>query len=309
LGKDSIFNLDKNEEKEHQLLHDTFTIKAAGNELSLVFGGRSVHAPYPMVGGFSHYPNLEEIEKSVNMLKEARPAALRLIEVFNNCGFEYIDRTKFAALHAKDFNFLEGEVFTSDGESYSEDQFPDYLNHVVISHSQASGYTFSGKPFMVGALARLNMNKEKIHEETKKSIGTVLNRFPSTNVFHNNLAQAIEILHCLDESIEILSNKKQYSKEDLAQPTRRDGLGIAVIEAPRGLLVHKYTVRDRKVTNAQIIVPTGMNQISMEKNLKYVVEGNLDKDESTLQFEIEKFIRAFDPCISCATHFLKIRWL
>ncbi len=309
LGKDSILEFDENDEKEHQLLHDTFIIKAAGNQLSITFGGRSVHAPYPMVGGFSKYPEKAEIEKSIGMLKEARPAALRLIEVFYRCPFEYLDDTTFVALKGNDYDFLEGKVTSSKGQKIEEENIREYLDHTVIPYSQASGYKFQGNRFMVGALPRMNLNKDLLHPSAKQDAATALEQFPSTNIFHNNLAQAIEVLHCIDESLDILDKQSDYPKEHLITAQQTEGVGIGVIEAPRGLLYHKYDIKDRKVTHADIIVPTGQNQISIEKNLIGVVEGNIDEEKDQISFEIEKFIRAYDPCISCATHFLKIRWL
>lgn len=309
LGKDSILEFDEKDPYQHQLLHDTFTIKAAGNQLSIAFGGRSVHAPYPMVGGFTTFPKKDEIQKTYKMLKEARPAALRLIKVFVDCPFEFIEHSKFVSLRGYDYDFLEGSVVTSIGEEYSQDQFRDFLEHVVVPYSQASAYKFKGERYMVGALARLNNAKDLLHPNTKSDADQALKMFPSKNVYHNNLAQAIEILHCLDETIDILEKHQEFPPEPLATPQSKNGVGVGVIEAPRGLLFHKYEINDQKIIRADIIVPTGQNQISMEKNLVHLIEGNLDKTQEQIAFEIEKFVRAYDPCISCATHFLKVRWL
>lgn len=308
LGKDSILELDENDPKEHELLHDTFTVKAAGNQLSIAFGGRSVHAPHPMVGGFTHFPTNQEIEKSVKMLQEARPAALRLIKIFLTCPFEFIDNTNFVALKGEGYDYLEGKVKTSEGELIEEKGIREYLDHTVIPYSQASGYKFKGKPYMVGALARMNLEKEFLHPKTKQNAIEALESFPSKNVFHNNLAQAIEILHAIDESLELLENHQDFPEEPLATSDKQDGTGVGVIEAPRGMLFHKYEIKGKKIVDADVIVPTGQNQISMEKNLVGVVEGNLDKEKEQISFEVEKFIRAYDPCISCSTHFLKIKW-
>ena len=161
---------------------------------------------------------------------------------------------------------------------------------------------------MVGALARINLSKDLLHPNTRRDAGKALEKFPSKNVFHNNLAQAIEILHCIDESLELLENRKEFPQEAPLAAAQSDGIGVGVIEAPRGLLYHRLEIKDRKVVSAEIVVPTGQNQISMEKNLVGVVEDNLDKEKEEIAFEIEKFVRAYDPCISCATHFLKIKW-
>lgn len=309
LGKDSIFQFDESDEQEHQLLHDTFTVKAAGNQLSITFGGRSVHAPYPMLGGFSHFPSQEDLDKSIKMLQETRPAAIRLIRVFADCPFKFQDDTTFVSLIADNYNFLEGSINTGNGKQIPEKEFKEHLEHTVIPYSQASGYKFEGQAYMVGALARVNHSKDLLHPSTLKDASEAINKFPSNNVFHNNLAQAIEILHCIDESLDLLEKHKQFPQEEPATSKQTEGTGVGVIEAPRGILYHKLEIKDKKVVKADIVVPTGQNQISMEKNLVGVVENNIYKRKEKIAFEIEKLIRAYDPCISCATHFLKIRWI
>lgn len=308
LGKDSILEFDENDPHQHQLLHDTFTVKAAGNELSVAFGGRSVHAPYPVVGGFRQFPQAENLDKAKAKLNEARPAALRLIKVFSDCPFDFQDQTTFVAIRGDGYDFLEGKVVTSKGEVILEEQIRRHLEHTVIPYSQASGYKFEAETFMVGALARVNLSKDLLHPNTKKDAAEALESFPSNNLFHNNLAQAIEILHCIDESLELLDKHQPFSQEAPATSEQSEGIGVGVVEAPRGMLYHKLEIKDRKVIEADIVVPTGQNQISMEKNLVHVVEGNLDQEKEKISFEIEKLIRAYDPCISCATHFLKIHW-
>jgi coenzyme F420-reducing hydrogenase alpha subunit len=130
-------------------------------------------------------------------------------------------------------------------------------------------------------------------------------------VFHNNLAQAIEILHCLDHSIELLENNEIVPEEIIKKPAR-DAVGIGVVEAPRGTLYHKIVLgSDGIVKEGEIVVPTGQNQINIERHVGALVE-ELIKDEAMtkekMQWEIEKLIRAYDPCMSCASHFLKINW-
>ena len=114
-------------------------------------------------------------------------------------------------------------------------------------------------------------------------------------------------MHCIDDSL-LLLGSNQFNPEKPASTQKKDGVGVGVIEAPRGTLYHMLEIKDNKVARAEIIVPTGQNQISIEKNLVRLVEENIDLDKEQLSHEIEKFVRAYDPCISCATHFLKINF-
>ena len=162
---------------------------------------------------------------------------------------------------------------------------------------------------MVGALARMNIAKDKLHPDTKESCKEALALFPSTDIFHNNLAQAIEIVHSIDESIELLSNNK-IEKEDVIKKPYREATGIGVIEAPRGALYHKIHIDDDgKVLEGEVIVPTGQNQINIEEDAGRLVEELIAKgvtDEAAITWELEKLIRAYDPCLSCGAHFLKL---
>jgi len=311
-GKDAFLDFDENDPEQHQHLHDAFDIKAAGNYLANIVGGRSVHAMHPTIGGFLHFPTKEEVAEAIQKLEAVRPAVLRCVERFRTAPFHFDIDTQYMALVGKNsFSFLEGSIRTSDGQTIEEEEYRLHLERTVIPYSQASGYQYKGKSYLVGSLARLNIAKDTLHARTKESIPEALALFPSTDVFQNNLAQAIEILHCLDHSIELLQNNEIVPEPIIKKPAR-DAVGIGVVEAPRGTLYHKIVLgSDGIVKEGEIVVPTGQNQINIERHIGALVE-ELIKDESmtkeTMQWEIEKLIRAYDPCMSCATHFLKINW-
>jgi coenzyme F420-reducing hydrogenase alpha subunit len=310
-GKDNFLSFDESNEEEHQHLHDAFAIKAVGNNLAKIIAGRSVHAIYPAVGGFTHYPTKEEVAEAVKQLEEVRPAVLRCIEAFKKCDFVLDRNTNYMALVPDGkFWFMDGDVVTSKGERYDEKRHRELLEHVVLPYSTASAYTHDGETFMVGSLARLNVAKDTLHEKTKETLGDTLDMFPSTNIFHNNLAQAIEILHSLDHAIELLQ-ATEFVAEDRIEIPKVEGEGIGVVEAPRGTLYHRIHVgEDGLVKSGEVVVPTGQNQVNIEKDIKVLVEQLLadNVDRSKMEMELEKLIRAYDPCMSCATHFLKVNW-
>jgi len=309
LGRDSILDLDENIPAERQWLEETFAVKGAGNRLSQVVAGRSVHAPYPVVGGHVKVPSEKDAADMVAELSKVRAFVLRLISAYMDCSFSYKVSTDFLALECPDLFLYGEEVVTSDGERFSKRDYYAHLEKVVIPYSQAVGYSLTGKVYMVGALARLNLNRERLHPQTKQDAQRFLSAFPSDNIFHNNLAQAIEILHAIDHSIQILSDNR-FVQEKRAELPLKAGEGIAAVEAPRGILYYRVKIDDKGIiTDATVIVPTQQNQIKMESDIKVVVQGMLDKDRDSIQFEIEKIIRAYDPCMSCASHFLKINWL
>ena len=310
-GKDAFLELDENIPEEHQILHDGFDIKAAGNFLATLIAGRSVHAQYPTIGGFLHFPSKAEVDEAVHKLEAIRPAALRLITIFKNQPFHFDRKTNYQALIPDgNFGYIKGTIRTSRGEVFPEKEYRNLLEHVVLPYSQASAYAYKGESYMVGSLARLNIAKDKLHPKTKESIPEVLAMFPSTDIYHNNLAQAVEILHSIDEAIELLTTH-EIKPEPVIKMPARDAVGIGVVEAPRGTLYHKVVLgRDGNIKEGEVIVPTNQNQINIEEDVGRLVEELLAKGvgKEKMPFEMEKLIRAYDPCMSCAAHFLKVKW-
>jgi coenzyme F420-reducing hydrogenase alpha subunit len=308
--KDAFLDFDENDPHQNQMLHDAFNIKAAGNYLATIIAGRSVHAMYPTIGGFIKFATEEEVQIAIEKLEGVREATLRLVTEFQNAPFTFDRHTDYMALLPEDgYEYINGKIQTSTGDVYDEKQYRELVDHVVLPYSQASAYQYKGKPYMVGALARMNIAKDRLHPKTIESCKEALDLFPSTNIFHNNLAQAIEVVHSVDESIDILKNHK-IEKEDVIKKPYREAIGIGVVEAPRGALYHKVHVgEDGKIIDGEVIVPTGQNQINIEEDAGRLVEQLVADgitDEEKITWELEKLIRAYDPCMSCAAHFLKL---
>lgn len=306
-GKDSLLQFDEHDPAQHEVLHDAFDIKAAGNHLAILTGGRSVHAPYLMPGGFAHVPEADDVKRSIEELKNIRPAVLRAIDMFMKCPFSLVRETNYIALRSDPFSYLEGELWDMNGKVCDESGYRDHLEHVVIPYSEASGYKFDGQAYRVGALARLNISRDTLHPNTRRDAAEALKKFPSHDVYHNNLAQAIAMLHSVDEALDILTSRT-FVKEPLQPIVPRATVGMGVIEAPRGTLYHKYEIDDQgKVLHGEVIVPTGQNQITIEADLGKFIQENLSMEHDALSLECEKIIRAYDPCMSCASHFLKLK--
>ncbi|MFH1376598.1 MAG: nickel-dependent hydrogenase large subunit [Candidatus Woesearchaeota archaeon] len=306
-NKDSVLDF---EGAEADLLKDAFAIKKVGNLLSTVVAGRAVHAPYPAVGGFANIPKNEELKNLVKELKNVRKRLFPVLDIYYNSKIDYVRRTNFVGLVNNGFDFLDGEILTSRGTRIKEKDYFKYLHKVVLPYSQAVGYEFKGGTYMVGALARINLNKNALHKNTKRDAAKYLKLFPSNNIFHNNLAQGIEILHAIDNSIDIIE-KNNFKPEEPVKYTPKACEGVGVIEAPRGTLFYRLSItKNGTIKEGNIVVPTQQNQINMELDIKKLVQNNLKKQsKEEIQYEIEKLIRAYDPCISCATHFLKVNWI
>ncbi len=311
LGIDSLLDVPA---EKHNLIHEALAIKEVGNNLSELVAGRAVHAPFEQVGGFSQTIDESQIPVVVKKIKEIRPLVLKLIDIFANCEWEFRRKTNFVALVTDDFSFLEGKIKSSTGEVIEEKDYWSHLHDVVLPYSQASGFEFEGKEYMVGALSRLNLNRENLHKDTGRDAEKYLSKFPSENIYDNNLAQAIEILHSLDHSVEILENTK-FEKEEAVKPERLSGENAGAIEAPRGTLYYALKIEEGKVKNMKLAIPTAQNLVNMKKDVEQIVSGfcatenNKEELEKKIVREVSKLIRAYDPCMSCASHFLRVRWV
>jgi coenzyme F420-reducing hydrogenase alpha subunit len=313
LGIDSILDIpDDDNNFGHKLLHDSFDIKRLGTDITNVIIGAAIHAPLPTVGGFLRNPDPAKFPDLIARLEAIRPQVLRGIKTFFEWNASFIRNSNYLCLrNDKQFDFLEGDVVNSNGKRMPKTEFKNYLKYVQIPYSQAEGYEFSDiqKDYLVGSLARINLNKDLLHPRTKADLATYLSIFPSNNIHHNNMAQAIEILQCVDDAIDILKTIKIADEKPVRKPVQA-GLGVGLIEAPRGLLYHMAKVNEKGIIeDYDVIVPTAQNQIQIENDLKDYFNKNLDKNEEVLRLDAEKIIRAYDPCMSCATNFLKIDWI
>ncbi len=309
-GKDSVLEFEDKGE-QHDLLHKAFAIKKTGNLLSTEVAGRTVHPPFPAVGQYLHVPSKDKAKSIISELKKIREPAIEFVHLFAEKDFKFdLPETDFLAISNKEYSYVQGGICThSNGFCIPENGFERFFKERVVPYSQSTGFSFQGKPYMVGALARMNINCTALHPETRKSL-TEDNFFPSFNIFHNNLAQAIEIVHCIDSSIELLE-RCEFRQENMKAIVPKEAEGVGVVEAPRGTLYyHAKTDKTGNVTYANLIIPTAQNQVLMEKAIGRLVEKCLSegKKQKAITREIETLIRAFDPCMSCATHFLKVRW-
>lgn len=304
--KDSILEVS---DENPQIVKDAFDVKSAGNMLSRLVGGRAIHPFYSTIGGFLKIPETREIREVLAQLKGVRDKIFDLLEIFYNSDLEFSRETMYVALCTPSFNFLEGEIRSSEGICIAEEEYWNFVNRVVIPYSQSTAFEFTGKPYRVGALARINLNSIALDEDTKRDAKKYLKKFPSNNIFDNNLAQAIEILHSIDASIKILETF-DFKKESIPKIEVKGGEGVGVIEAPRGTLYHMiYLDENGNVKFGNLVIPTAQNQIQMELDIRDVIQENLDKSKHEIQHLVETLIRAYDPCFSCASHFLRIKWI
>ncbi|MBH0177632.1 MAG: Ni/Fe hydrogenase subunit alpha [Nitrospira sp.] len=283
-------------------------LKKAGNAIMTLLGGRSVHPVSVKVGGFSRVPSRRELEGLTAELLWARDAAAETIRWAAT--FEYPDfapdYTYVALRHPDEYPFNEGRLETSNGPSISVGEFEQHFTEHQVPYSNALHCTFQGMPYLVGPMARVNLNHDRLSSTAKEALAGTGISLPLCNPFHGIIARSIEILYALEESLRLIEQYEPPSSPSLPV-TVRAGTGMACTEAPRGILYHRYRVDEEGVIReAKIVPPTSQNQGRIEQDLRQFMPRLLTLSNEEVSLACERVIRCYDPCISCATHFLRL---
>jgi sulfhydrogenase subunit alpha len=285
-------------------------LKKLGNDLDRVIGGREMHPVTVRVGGFSKLPSQEELDALLRSLERSRLDAMKTADLFASLNYPRFRRqTDYVSLSEEDkYPLLFGSLGFSNGLEIPQEKYLDYLKEQVMHYSTAKFSTYENRSYYVGALARINNNTDLLSKNASKCLEKNSIQFPSYNPFHNNYAQAIEIVHYLDRAAEILKTLKIVPEEPVAVRPRA-GHGVAIIEAPRGILIHDFKL-DAKgiVAAANVVTPTAQNLKNIEDDIKKYLPRIMNKTEEEISLELEKLIRSYDPCISCSAHFLQVKW-
>ncbi|MFH1586869.1 MAG: Ni/Fe hydrogenase subunit alpha [Candidatus Diapherotrites archaeon] len=307
LGKESVLEFNKS---QHELIHQGLRLKKVGTEILRLAGGRAYHTLRLRVGGFSKLPTMEELDYLHDLLEKGKKDANECIALFSKYLPKFERKTEYVALVGTDYCFLCGTIASSNGIYVAENDYLKHLKEFVVPYSTAKSAKFAGKEYMVGALARINLNGSTMKQEVKNKIKEFKLKFPNESPFYNNISQALEILQSILASQEIIDElRTRLSNEKPVKFKVRAGTGVGVTEAPRGTLYHQYTLNSQgRVTDASIVVPTNQNNHNIEEDIRVYAPQLLKLPKPKIELELEKLIRAYDPCISCATHFLKVKW-
>lgn len=311
MGYESAIKMAPKFKKE---IADALLLMKAGNELVTVFGGRQMHPMGGRVGGFTHYPSTDQIAHLVSLLEQCEGPAMRTLKLIASLPVPdlHVEREHLSLLQQHDFPLLMGDIISDSGWRIEEHQYEKYFKEYVDRWSTAKFVVKKGKSFMLGALPRINNNHPVLDEDIKRVLKKAKISFPSKNPFHNNVAQAIELVTWVRRAKRLLEAylPSGFRKETIVVHLKA-GTGVGVVEVPRGILFHTYTV-DAKghVTKCNIMTPTCQNLKAMQEDVKVYLQQLLDKGakKNDIPLELEKLIRAYDPCFSCSTHFLKVDW-
>jgi coenzyme F420-reducing hydrogenase alpha subunit len=296
--------------KHPDIVRRGLLLQALGNDLIRLYGARSVHPVGARVGGFHRAPPLAEVAALVARLRAALPEAEALLQWCAALPLpdDQQDFTCVALRHPQEYPMNEGRLVSDRGLDIASVDYEQRFAERHEPHSTALYSLLDGAPYLVGPLARLNLNRDRLPPAVAVALAATGIAFPSHNMFHSMVARAVEILVALHEAIRLLSEYRAPERS-YAEVVPRAGTGFGATEAPRGLLWHRYDMRaDGTVQKARIVPPTSQNQARIEQDLRQSLEAyGLGHDDAALRLRGETVIRNYDPCISCATHFLDLR--
>ena len=284
-------------------------IKKIGNDIVNLIGGREIHPINVRVGGFYKLPTKQELQTLVEQLKWAVDACVQTVKFVAKLPFPKFERQyEYVALyHEKEYPFSEGGLISNKGLNINIHEYENHFIEEHVSHSNALHSILKERgAYFVGPLARYNLNFDKLTPTAKNAAKAAGIEKGTNNPFKGIIVRSVEMLYACEEALRII---KDYEMPERAvvDIKPKPGTGYGCTEAPRGILYHRYRLDEQGIIlDAKIIPPTSQNQKTIEQDLREFVPPRLHLSQEKLTWQCEQAIRNYDPCISCATHFLKL---
>jgi len=290
-------------------------IHRLANEMSDLICGRTTHPITLAVGGLTRIPGEKELMVLKERLKNAVETTFDIVNlVLANAGSlpDFTRETEYISLVSDDeYAFYDADICSTDTGKHKVEDYLSITNEFVVQHSTAKHTKHNRDSYMVGALARYNLNSSKLTPLGKNVAEKFGLKAPCFNPFMNNVAQLAELAHSIEDSINIIDHLLNNGLiEEKIKIDVKAGRGVGAVEAPRGILFHDYTINEQgKCTKANCIIPTNQNHENIQKDMEAFAPTLLDKNKSEIELNLEMLVRAYDPCISCSTHYLKVRFV
>ena len=286
------------------------------NEMSELLCGRTTHPISLVPGGFSDIPSERQLQQLKKRLEESMPVCEEVAQVILDNADKLPDftrETEYIALTSKnEYALYDGIIGSTDTGTHPVKDYESVVNEFVVPQSTAKYCKHDRDSYMVGALARFNLNAQLLHPKAK----TVADQFTLSpinyNPFMNNVAQIVEYVHSVEDSITLIDAvlEKFDQGEKPVDFTVRKGRGVGAIEVPRGILFHDYTYDKKGIcTKANCVIPTNQNHNNIQKDMEAFAPDLLEKSKEEITLNLEMLVRAYDPCVSCSTHYLDVSFV
>jgi sulfhydrogenase subunit alpha len=290
-----------------EVVERALRIKKLGNELCNLVGGRSVHPITAVIGGFTSEPDPRRLDAFHEMLIAIADDALATVGLFASFGVPEFDTAgeMLALRSADDYAIYEGAIAALDGgwERPVRD-YRDVLSETVVGHSNAKHTAVGGRPVLVGALARINLNAGMLNDAGRAALAAAGIAVGSRNPFHTHACQAVELADAAARCVGYIERLLEMGGSSAPVDFRvRAGSGAGATEAPRGTLYHGYSVDDDGlITAGDVITPTAQNLANLDADMRAFAPLVADRPREEFTLLIEELVRAYDPCMSCAVH-------
>jgi coenzyme F420-reducing hydrogenase alpha subunit len=292
------------------VVRDALRLKKIGNQLLKAIGGRSVHPVNVCVGGFYRWPDAKPLQDLLPELEWGLEAAKACVKWAVTLPYPELEIDyEFVALHHPDeYAVIKGEVWSSTGSKLTVKAYETrYIEEHVQRSNALHSHTTEGGHYLVGPLARLNLNYEQLMPNAQKALKDAKIKLPIRNPYKSLIARAVELVHFYEEAIALIKAYQPAGPAHLELKLKA-GEGSGASEAPRGLLYHRYIIDDKGLVQfAKITPPTAQNLPRIEEDLFVLAPQLVKMEHEAATLTAEHLVRAYDPCISCATHFLKLK--
>jgi coenzyme F420-reducing hydrogenase alpha subunit len=283
------------------------------NELCDLVGGRTTHPVSVAVNGFTSLPDPKGLEKFRQRCEEGIKDMQALADLVASVAGKipaFERETEYLALTSDEaYALYDGDIASSDAGTVPVDRYLEFVHEYVVKQSTAKHSKNVRDSYMVGALARFNVNHEQLTDVAKKVAEQLGLKAPCHNPYMISVAQLVECVHSVEESIKLIDILLDRGlKPEPLEVKVKAGKGVAAIEAPRGLLIHDYEYDKNGVcVAANCVIPTNQNHGNIQQDMEALVPTILDKKEKEIELLLEMLVRAYDPCISCSTHLLRLK--
>jgi sulfhydrogenase subunit alpha len=296
--------------KDHkEVVERGLKLKKAGNDIVSLVGGREIHPINICVGGFYKVFEKRYFEPLIETLKWARDAALETVRWSSQLTFPDFEQDyEFVSLqHPEEYPFNEGRIISNKGLDIACAEYEDHFQEEHVEHSNALHSILKERgAYFVGPMARYNLNFDRLSSLSKEAALQANLGKECRNPFKSIVIRSVEVLYACDEALRILESYEKPNQPYINIEPKKSK-GFSCTEAPRGILYHHYQLDDAgKILDAKIVPPTSQNQKTIENDLRKFVPKYIELSQEELTWQCEQAIRNYDPCISCATHFLKL---
>lgn len=289
-------------------------LKRMANDICGVVAGRHIHPCAMKVKAFPKVPQAKDLLALKQRLLDSVPDLHTTVGLLKTLALPAFEREmEFVALHHPDeYALYRGAVIRStvNGDTPIAD-YKQQVREQVVPHSHAKHVSSATGSYLVGALARFNINYDQLRPEAKEVAAALGLQPVCYNPFLNTIAQVVECVQCTLDGIEYIDRLVDMGLHDEDMTVQvRAGRGVGAADVPRGTLFHEYAVDDEgTIVDCNLIIPTGQNLNNIEHDMRALVPQILDKTEDEIALQLEMLVRAYDPCISCATHLLRVRFI